>query len=113
MFCKGTLVMQRSIWINTQNLTVKFYNILLIGFKHKSLQSQLLEYWWQVEKENTKFMAQQPSSETTSLSGNEKLPIFYRTEKFITMLKRAEHWSLSWDRWMQVTLPILFLSNQF
>jgi hypothetical protein len=34
-----------------------------------------------------------------------KLPAFYGTRRFITMLTRARHWSPSWARCIQSTLP--------
>jgi hypothetical protein len=38
-----------------------------------------------------------------------KFPTFYGTSRFVTMLTRAHHWSLSWMKLIQSTLPILLL----
>jgi hypothetical protein len=37
-----------------------------------------------------------------TLPDNE-FPVFYRTQRFITVFTRARHWSLSWVRWIQST----------
>jgi len=48
-------------------------------------------------------MEQSPSWEANSHSVK-KLPAFYGTRRFITAFKRARHWSVCWDRWIQSIL---------
>jgi len=48
-------------------------------------------------------MEQNPSWEANSHSASQKVPV-YGTWRFITMFTRANHWSLSWVRWIQSTL---------
>jgi len=34
---------------------------------------------------------------------SQEIPCFYGTRRFITVFKRARHWTLSWTTWIQYT----------
>jgi hypothetical protein len=54
-----------------------------------------------IKEEVTKFMQLSSCWEAASCAALAKFPTFYGTRKFITLLTRAFHWSLSWTRSVQ------------
>jgi len=41
--------------------------------------------------------------EQSSSSASQEIPAFYGTRRFITVLTRGCHWSLSWSEWIHST----------
>jgi hypothetical protein len=49
------------------------------------------------------YMEQSPCCLANTCSASQEIPAFYGTRRFITVLTRTRHCSLSWTRWIQFT----------
>jgi hypothetical protein len=58
--------------------------------------SHFIPYW-----NSTNSMEQRYSSGADSRSPGQEIRHFYKTRRFISVLTRARHWTLSWARWIQ------------